>query len=247
MPPKKRSRSSSDATDAVKECASSPPATINNDAVIQAFEELMVYESKDGNKWAGVAYNKVLAVLRGLKKTLSSGSEIASFQGVGKTSVEKIDEFLTTGKIKKLEDLKALHGALPSGMVIGGTTKSAAGSKASKAGGTAGAAAPPSKAQLAAIKKAAAELEEKPQQYLKDLCKHNKQVQSGTKADLVQRCSEGQVLGQIPICPFCGAGKLRYDIKTGLYKCPGYTDDDKYMPCVFQSGQVQRLPWQPLP
>ncbi|CUI10906.1 Hypothetical protein, putative [Bodo saltans] len=223
--------------------ASAADGSCPNQDLIDVFESLLVYESKDGNKWAGVAYRKVVNVLRGLKTKVTSGKDIAHLDGVGDASVKKTTEFLTTGTIKKLDELKALHGALPVGMVSPSKSGGATTGKAAKAIAAEAGASPPTKAQLKAIKDAAETYESQSLQSLKDLCKLNKQVMSGTKSELVQRCAEGKVLGQTPICPFCGGGKLRYEIKTGMYRCPGYTDDDSYKPCVFLSGTVVRTAW----
>jgi hypothetical protein len=226
-----------------KKAAADGSSSPNQD-LVNVFEELLVYESKDGNKWAGVAYRKVVNVLSGLQKKITSGNDVAHLDGVGDASVKKITEFLSTGTIKKLDELKALHGTLPTGMDMASKSGGATTGKAAKAIAAAAGASPPTKAQLDAIKQAADAYQGQSLQSLKDLCKLNKQVISGTKGDLAQRCAEGRVLGQTPICPFCGGGKLRYEIKTGMYRCPGYTDDDAYKPCVFQSGQVVRTAWQ---
>lgn len=252
MPPAKRARSSTgdEAPAARKPSAKAASAATStadgscpNQDLVDVFESLLVYESKDGNKWAGVAYRKVVNVLRGLKNKITSGAEVAHLDGIGDASVKKITEFRTTGTIKKLDELKELHGDLPVGMVLPSKSGGATTGKAAKAVATAAGASPPTKAQLKAIKEAAEAYEAQSLAALKDLCRLNKQVMSGTKSELVQRCAEGKVLGQTPICPFCGGGKLRYEIKTGMYRCPGYTDDDSYKPCVFQSGQVTRTAW----
>ena len=33
------------------------------------------------------------------------------------------------------------------------------------------------------------------------------------------------------MCTGCGGGKLRFDRKTGIYKCPGYMDDEDFKHC----------------
>ena len=250
MPPKKSAKK--EETAPAKKAApaatkaKAPAAAVaggeGNAALIKVFEALMFYESKDGNKWASVAYSKVIAALRSTKKTITSGSDVASSTGVGKTSVEKIDEFLSTGTIKKLDELKEMHGELPSGML--GILPSGGSKKSLKDAAAASGAAPISKPQLKLIDTAAEGYDAKSIVDLKAMLKANGQVQSGTKGELVQRCAEGKVLGAIPVCPLCGAGKLRFDGKTGIYKCPGYQDDDVYRPCVFQSGAVTRTTWK---
>ncbi|EAS07069.1 poly polymerase and DNA-ligase Zn-finger region family protein (macronuclear) [Tetrahymena thermophila SB210] len=87
--------------------------------------------------------------------------------------------------------------------------------------------------------------EKKTAEYLKALLGINNQPKTGTKDELVLKCADGKTLGQIPICSECGGGKLRYDIQTGIYKCPGYMDDDVFQHCgkKFTNEQIVRLPW----
>jgi hypothetical protein len=33
------------------------------------------------------------------------------------------------------------------------------------------------------------------------------------------------------MCSACGGGKLRFDRKTGIYKCPGFMDDEDFRNC----------------
>ena len=234
MPPKKRERE-----EPAPKKADTPDKKLrtegaSNDALIKVFEELMVYESKAGNTWGGSAYQKVAAALKKLKKPVTAGTDVANLAGFGKASVEKIDEFLKTGKIQKLEELKELYGDIPTGMVMKSGGKAAATAAASK----------PTKDQLKKIAKEAELLELNSIDQLKQLLRQNGQVLSGTKGELIERCAEGKILGAIPVCPLCGAGKLRYAAKTGLYTCPGYMDDDKFHKCVFVSGSVARNPWK---
>lgn len=78
---------------------------------------------------------------------------------------------------------------------------------------------------------------------LKDLLKKNNQKISGSKPELVVRCSEGKLLGALPNCPKCFGGKLRFNIKTGEYSCPGYMEDTEMINCNFKSNDIQRNTW----
>ena len=51
---------------------------------------------------------------------------------------------------------------------------------------------------------------------------------TGTKADLVERIADCQVLGAIPKCSHCGGGQPRFNNKTGQYYCPGYMEDEDF-------------------
>lgn len=57
------------------------------------------------------AYRKAANVLAGYPTRIKSGKEAKELEGIGKKIADKIDEFLQTGKLRKLEDvkLKQLH------------------------------------------------------------------------------------------------------------------------------------------
>ena len=63
----------------------------------------------------GAAYKKVAEALSRLSAPVRTGKALASgkekVQGIGKASGEKIDEYLVTGKIEKLEQYRALASA----------------------------------------------------------------------------------------------------------------------------------------
>jgi hypothetical protein len=80
---------------------------------------------------------------------------------------------------------------------------------------------------------------------LKSILKQNNQVSSGTKVDLVQRCAQGKLWGALPNCPECFGGKLRFDLKSGEYKCPGYMNDTDFVFCKYRATDgIVRNPWQ---
>ena len=75
-------------------------------------------------------------------------------------------------------------------------------------------------------KKAVAEFSDMKNDKMKEYLKLNMQSRSGNKDELVRKCADGATLGAIPRCHTCGGGFLRFDQKTGVYKCPGYRDDE---------------------
>ena len=80
---------------------------------------------------------------------------------------------------------------------------------------------------------------------LKSILKNNNQVCSGTKSDLVERCSQGKLFGGLPNCSVCFGGKLRFNIKTGEYNCPGFMNDTEFSFCKFRATNgIVRNPWQ---
>ncbi|KAJ8613428.1 hypothetical protein CTAYLR_002300 [Chrysophaeum taylorii] len=78
-----------------------------NAGLALAFTEMSSIYFKQGDKMRGGAYKKVAATIAGEADPITSGKACKSLPGIGKASMEKIDEFLSTGKIAKLEELKA--------------------------------------------------------------------------------------------------------------------------------------------
>ena len=77
---------------------------------------------------------------------------------------------------------------------------------------------------------------------LKEMLKKNDQNISGNKDELITRIADGMVrkeiililkklLGQIPCCPECKKGKLKFNNLTGKYRCPGYMDENEFKHC----------------
>lgn len=61
---------------------------------------------------------------------------------------------------------------------------------------------------------------------LKEFMRKNKQLIGGKKAELVDRCVDGELNGALPVCPTCGAGKLKLNEDKKGVSCPGYFDED---------------------
>ncbi|CAK9092944.1 Poly [ADP-ribose] polymerase 1 (PARP-1) (NAD(+) ADP-ribosyltransferase 1) (ADPRT-1) (Poly[ADP-ribose] synthase 1) (Protein ADP-ribosyltransferase PARP1) [Durusdinium trenchii] len=59
---------------------------------------------------------------------------------------------------------------------------------------------------------------------LHDMLKLNNTMVTGTKAELVARCVDGERHGQLPPCPQCGKGMLALDAD-GQIACHGYFDE----------------------
>jgi len=80
---------------------------------------------------------------------------------------------------------------------------------------------------------------------LKEMLRKNDQTMSGTKKELVQRVADGKVLGKIPRCPRCAGGRPKFDAKTGMYKCPGYRDDEDFKFCnkKYTMEELPREEW----
>ena len=80
---------------------------------------------------------------------------------------------------------------------------------------------------------------------LKNLLRKNDQKVTGTKKEMIERVADGEVLGKIPRCPACFGGRLVFDYKKGVYKCPGFYDDDHFVRCkaAFDTNFIQRETW----
>lgn len=84
---------------------------------------------------------------------------------------------------------------------------------------------------------------------LKDVLRHNNQLLSGTKGNLLERISQIQEMGNIPDCPKCAYGRLRYDVASGTYSCPGFYNIQAYHyhACTFYTDEpLARAPYSPL-
>eukprot|EP00471_Norrisiella_sphaerica_P002359 CAMPEP_0184478374 /NCGR_PEP_ID=MMETSP0113_2-20130426/421_1 /TAXON_ID=91329 /ORGANISM="Norrisiella sphaerica, Strain BC52" /LENGTH=275 /DNA_ID=CAMNT_0026856141 /DNA_START=248 /DNA_END=1075 /DNA_ORIENTATION=+ len=79
-----------------------------NQGLVECFWELGNFEFKNrGDKFKGINYHKVCRALAGLDFKVTSGAAIAKGKkkvaGIGASSGKKIDEYLETGKIDRLE------------------------------------------------------------------------------------------------------------------------------------------------
>eukprot|EP00804_Cyclotella_cryptica_P023395 CCRYP_000521-RA/>CCRYP_000521-RA protein AED:0.40 eAED:0.40 QI:206/1/1/1/0.87/0.77/9/1077/473 len=88
-----------------------------NAPIVQVFKELGELYFKEGNSNAGAAYTKAVNAIMSLnfeitednaKLLASKGKNGLKVDGIGKGSADKIFEFLTTGKIEKLEEKRQL-------------------------------------------------------------------------------------------------------------------------------------------
>jgi len=78
----------------------------DNQGLANAFKELANYEFKVGDKFKGAAYSKVSAKIAEQTAPVTSGKEASKLPTIGKASAAKIDEFLASGKIEKLQDYR---------------------------------------------------------------------------------------------------------------------------------------------
>jgi hypothetical protein len=76
--------------------------------------------------------------------------------------------------------------------------------------------------------------------------RHNGQLVTGRKEDLLLRCIDGEINGRIPGCPACHKGQMFYSYEEGAYVCNGYWDDMARVPirCGHIETKVKREPWR---
>ena len=79
---------------------------------------------------------------------------------------------------------------------------------------------------------------------LKELLVKNRQLKTGTRKELLERCSEMKLLGSLRNCPKCKEILLNFNSRTGEYFCKGYKNGmGDFIECNFKSFFVERIPW----
>ena len=85
---------------------------------------------------------------------------------------------------------------------------------------------------------------------LKSCLRANEQLLGGTKPELVERCVDRKLYGNLPRCPECNIGRLKVSYARafghagqGQFTCPGGYDDDEYKRCGFRASQAERPAW----
>ena len=78
---------------------------------------------------------------------------------------------------------------------------------------------------------------------LKALLGLNEQLKGGNKGELVARCVDRKLHGNLPRCPECGGGRLKHD-GAGAFFCPGYYDDDEFVFCRYRTWHCERPAWR---
>ena len=79
-----------------------------NQELIDNLTILQTYYKQTGDKWRQTAYGKAIFNIKGLDFEIKDVSQVRGVKGIGKSTQEKIRQFLETGKIKKVEEVKVL-------------------------------------------------------------------------------------------------------------------------------------------
>lgn len=77
-----------------------------NTDLIANLEVLVRYYMQQGDQWRTRAYTNAILVIRHLPYKITHISQVTKMPGIGIKTLAKINEFLTTGKIQKVEDLR---------------------------------------------------------------------------------------------------------------------------------------------
>jgi hypothetical protein len=78
-----------------------------NRALAMAFQELAGFYFKAKNQMKGIALMKVFRTISNYDAPLTNGKQAVKLEGIGKSSANKVDEFVTTGTINDLETFRS--------------------------------------------------------------------------------------------------------------------------------------------
>ena len=80
-----------------------------NKTIADILNEIGLYYEIEGDKYRQKVFLNAADVVRNYNDEIISGGKIASIYGIGKSTIEAIDEYLSTGKVQRLEDLREKH------------------------------------------------------------------------------------------------------------------------------------------
>jgi len=77
-----------------------------NDGIVSNMGILARYYKKVGDAWRQQAYQRAIISIRGLDSQITDIKQVKGVKGIGKSIKAKIKEFLDTGQIRKVEEVK---------------------------------------------------------------------------------------------------------------------------------------------
>ena len=81
----------------------------NKQSIIDNFQILERYYKQEGDRWRSQAYGGAIKAIQQLNiSDIKNINQVKKIPGLGKQSVEKINEYLETGQIAKVEEVKTL-------------------------------------------------------------------------------------------------------------------------------------------
>ncbi len=79
-----------------------------NKELIDNLTILKIYYKQTGDKWRQTAYERAIFSIKGLDVPITDISQVKNLKGVGKSIREKIKQFIDTGQINKVEEIREL-------------------------------------------------------------------------------------------------------------------------------------------
>jgi DNA polymerase/3'-5' exonuclease PolX len=79
-----------------------------NDQLIENLKILIKYYSITKDHFRRTAYEKALKIIKNLDFQITDINQVKKTKGIGKSTLEKINEYLNTGMIKKVEEIKLI-------------------------------------------------------------------------------------------------------------------------------------------
>lgn len=83
--------------------------TDNNQNIADILNEIGLYYEIEGDQYRKKSFLNGAHMIRNYKEEITSRDDVISIPGIGKSISEVIDEYLTTGKVQRLEDLREKH------------------------------------------------------------------------------------------------------------------------------------------
>jgi DNA polymerase/3'-5' exonuclease PolX len=81
----------------------------NNKIIADILNEIGLYYEVEGDQYRKKSFLNGADIVRNYKADITSGDDIINIHGIGKSISEVINEYLETGKVQRLEDLRAKH------------------------------------------------------------------------------------------------------------------------------------------
>ena len=78
----------------------------NNQNIADILNEIGLYFEIEGDEYRKKAFLNGASIIRNYKEEISSGADLISIPGIGKSITEAIDEYLKTNKVQRLENLR---------------------------------------------------------------------------------------------------------------------------------------------
>jgi DNA polymerase/3'-5' exonuclease PolX len=81
----------------------------NNKDIADILNEIGLYYEIENDQYRKKSFINGSNIVRNYKEEITSGNDLISIPGIGKSINEVIDEYLSTGKVQRLEDLREKH------------------------------------------------------------------------------------------------------------------------------------------